>query len=110
MIVQCTDCAAPLKVPRRTAPFVSPHCQVAVQVAENLWGQALECSTCGQPFFVQDPHAPIQHTCPYCYVVVLVDRHLKGQFIECPTCHKSFHVPNPELDVEQQGPPPESLY
>ena len=110
MIVQCTDCAAPLKVPRRTARFVCPHCHTAVLVAENLWGQAIECSTCFQPIYVQDPHAPIQHTCPYCYVVVLVDPHLKGQFIECPTCHRQFHVPNPDLDVEQQGPPPEALF
>ena len=110
LIVYCTDCGAPLKVPRRTARFVCPHCRVAVLVAENLWGQAIECSTCQEPIYVQEPDAPIQHACPYCYMVVLVDRNKRGQFIECPACHRQFHVPNPDMDVEPEGPSAESLY
>jgi hypothetical protein len=83
-----------------------------VLLAENLWAQSIECSTCFQPILIQDPNAPIQHDCPFCYYVVLVDRSKRGQFVECPACHRSFHVPKPEVDVEQEGPPPaaESLY
>ena len=110
LIVHCTDCDAPLKVPHATARFVCPFCHVPVLVAENLWGQAIECSTCGQQIFVQDPHAPIQHACPYCYMVVIADSSQKGRFIECPTCHRQFRVPNPNLDVEQERPPPEALF
>ena len=83
---------------------------MAVLVAENLWGQAIECSTCQEPIYVQEPDAPIQHACPYCYMVVLVDRNKRGQFIECPACHRQFHVPNPDMDVEPEGPSAESLY
>ena len=110
LIVQCPDCAAPLKVPHKTARFVCPFCQVPVLVAENLWGQSIECSTCFQPILVQDPHAPIQHACPFCYYVVMVDRSKRGQFVACPACRRQFHVPNPDVDVEQEGPPSESLY
>ena len=110
MIVHCTDCATPLKVPQRTAKSICPHCHVAVLVAENLWGEMIECSNCWQPIHIQDPNGPIQHACPYCYVVVLVDKHLIGQFVECPTCHKKFHVPNPDRDVELEGAPPEHLF
>ena len=52
---------------------------------------------------VQNPDAPIQHSCPYCYVVVLVEPGMRGRFIECPTCRKQFRVPYPQKDVEQDG-------
>ena len=110
MIVPCTDCSTPLKVPHRTAQLTCPHCRVPVLVAENLWGQMIECSNCWQPIHVQNPNDPIQHACPYCYVVVLVDPQLKGQFIECPTCHRKFHVPNRDRDVELEGDASESLF
>ena len=107
-IVHCTDCSTPLKVPQTTAKFTCPHCHVAVLVAENLWGQSIECSTCCQPFDVKSSNDPVQLACPFCYLVVLVENHLKGQFIECPTCHKKIRVPNPHLDfLEQDVPPPD---
>ncbi len=103
VIIQCADCATALKVPAKTAKSICPFCKAAVLVAENLWGQEIECSTCGQMMQVQNPDAPIQHSCPYCYVVVLVEPGMRGRFIECPTCRKQFRVPYPQKDVEQDG-------
>ncbi len=92
-----------MKVPSKTAKSICPSCGTAVLVADNLWGQAIECSACGQIMQTQNPDAPIQHSCPYCYVVVLAEKNMQGKFIECPTCHKQFRVPYPDKDVEQEG-------
>ena len=96
--VRCTDCDAPVQVPWRTACAVCPHCQTPVLAADNLWGQAIECSTCRGTFEVPDPATAavgtyIHFKCPACGKHIEIPEAGAGAIVQCPDCAASVKVP-----------------
>lgn len=100
LVIRCTDCDAPLRVPEQVAKCVCPHCHVAVLVAANLVGQDIECSTCRRTFAAQPPAATaprglnVHFKCPACGKHLEVDEAGVGLIVQCPDCGAPLKVPH----------------